>query len=45
MCLVLLPTSFVQHSHIYGIGSEISELHCHLGYTLYFAQAITLKPS
>jgi len=30
MCLVLLPTSLAQHSHSYGIDSEIPELHCHL---------------
>ena len=27
---MLLPTSFAQHSHSYGMDSEISELHCHL---------------
>jgi len=30
MCLVLLPTSLSQHSHSYGMDSEIPELHCHL---------------
>jgi len=30
MCLVLLPTSLAQHSHSYGMDSEIPELHCHL---------------
>jgi len=30
MCLVLLLTSLVQHSHIYGMDSEIIALHCHL---------------
>jgi len=30
MCLVLLPTPLAQHSHSYGVDSEISELHCHL---------------
>ena len=30
MCLVLLPTSLTQHSHIYGMDSEIPELQCHL---------------
>jgi len=38
MCLVLLPTSLVQHphSHIYSMSmdSEILELHCHL-YTVF----------
>jgi len=27
MCLVLLPISSAQHSHSYGMDSEISELH------------------
>jgi len=31
MCLVLLPTSLAQHSHSYGVDSELTELHCHLG--------------
>ena len=30
MCLVLLLTSLVQHSHIYDMDSEIPELHYHL---------------
>jgi len=30
MCLVLVPTSLAQHSHSYGMDSEIPELHCHL---------------
>jgi len=30
MCLVLLPTSLAQHSHIYSMDSEIPVLHCHL---------------
>jgi len=30
MCLVLFPTSLAQHSHSYGMDSEIPELHCHL---------------
>jgi len=30
MCLVLLPISLIQHSHIYGMDSEILQLHCHL---------------
>jgi len=30
MCLVLLPTSLAQHSHSYGIYSEIPEPHCDL---------------
>jgi len=30
MCLVLLLTSLAQHSHTYGMDSEIPELHCHL---------------
>ena len=30
VCLVLLPTSLAQHSHSYGLDSEIPEPHCHL---------------
>ena len=29
-CFVLLPTSLAQHSHSYGMDSEIPELHCQL---------------
>ena len=30
MCLVLLPISLAQHSHSYGMDSEISELYYRL---------------